>query len=174
MKQYEKRILKILTLIIIIIIIIIMKTKFLLFTELSITERIVLSGIRTWANNIRINKDPNLPLKLFYKPFNLENLSTLTNDFMSIICIGYKVHLDLRCNCNMIISDHEQVLLEALYYSQIRFYDLESKTLSNIVKSSYIKEIALTTKKINKLLIKYKYKFECRDSYFNSNLKCLN
>ena len=158
----------------IIIIIIYMLSKFLLFSELSMTERIILSGIRTWANNIRLNKDPILPLKCFYRPFNLENVSTLTNDFMSTICVGYKIHLDLRCNCNMIISDHEQVLLESLYYSQLRFDDLERKTLSNIIKSSYIREVMSITKKINKLLSKYKYEFECRDNYFNSNLKCFN
>lgn len=158
-----------LTLIIIIIIIINMNSRFLLFSELRITEQIILSGMRTWANNIRLNKDPILPLKFFYKPFNLENVSTLTNDFMSIICIGYKVHLDLRCNCNLIISDHEQILLESLYYSQLRFEDLERKTLSNVVKSSYVKEVMFISKKINKLLLKYKYEFECRDGYFNSN-----
>ena len=158
----------------IIIIIKYMSSKFLLFSELSITEQIILSGIRTWANNIRLNKDPILSLKCFYRPFNLENVSTLTNDFMSTICVGYKIHLDLRCNCNMIISDHEQVLLESLYYSQLRFDDLERKTLSNIVKKPYIKEVMSITKKINKQLSKYKYEFECRDSYFNSNLKCFN
>ena len=111
-----------------------MTSKFLLFSELNITEQITLSGIRTWANNIKFNKDPILPLKCFYKQFNLENFSTLTDELMSTICIGYKVHLDLRCNCNMIISDHEQSILEMLYYSQIKFHDLERKTLSIIVK----------------------------------------
>ena len=151
-----------------------MSSKFLLFSELSMTERIILSGIRTWANNIRLNKDPILPLKCFYRPFNLENVSTLTNDFMSTICVGYKIHLDLRCNCNMIISDHEQTILEMLYYSQIKFHDLERKTLSIIVKDKYIREVMFVNKKINKLLIKNKYEFECRDSYFNSNVKCFN
>ncbi len=97
-----------------------MKTKFLLFSELNITEQIILSGIRTWANNIRLNKDPILPLKYFYKPFSLKNVSTLIDDLMSTICIGHKVHLDFRCNCNMIISNHEQSILEMLYYSQIK------------------------------------------------------
>ncbi len=151
-----------------------MKYKFLLFSELSMTERVILSAIRTWANNIRLNKNPILPLKCFYKPFNLENVSTLTNDFMSIICVGYKVHLDLRCNCNMIISNHEQILLETLYYSQLRFEDLERRTLGYIVKTDYIKEIMSLSKKINKILINNKYEFECRDSYFNLSLKCLN
>ena len=151
-----------------------MASKFLLFSELNMTEQIILSGIRTWANNIKFNKDPILPLKCFYKQFNLENFSTLTDELMSTICIGYKVHLDLRCNCNMIISDHEQAILEMLYYSQIKFYDLERKTLSIIVKDKYTKEVMFVNKKINKLLIKKKYEFECRDSYFNSNIKCLN
>tara|TARA_B100000941_G_scaffold93442_1_gene64875 strand:- start:56 stop:511 length:456 start_codon:yes stop_codon:yes gene_type:complete len=151
-----------------------MASKFLLFSDLSHTEQIILSGIRTWANNIRFNKNPIPSLKCFYKSFNLENISTLTNDLMSAICIGYKVHLDLRCNCNMIISDHEQIILEALYYSQIKFYDLERKSLSNIVKDKYIREVMFVNKKINELLIKNKYKFECRDSYFNSNIKCFN
>ena len=151
-----------------------MASKFLLFSELSMTERIILSGIRTWANNIKLNKDPILPLKCFYKPFNLENISTLTNDFMSAICIGYKVHLDLRCNCNMIISDHEQILLESLYYSQLRFKDLERKTLSNVIKNSYVKEVMFISNKINKQLLKCKYEFECRNSYFNANLNCMN
>ena len=151
-----------------------MESKFLLFTELGMTERIILSGIRTWANNIRSNKDPILPLKCFYKQFNLENFSTYTHELMSAICIGYKVHLDLRCNCNMIISDHEQAILEMLYYSQIKFYDLERKTLSIIVKDKYIKEVMLVNKKINKLLTRNKFEFECRDSYFNTNIKCFN
>ena len=81
-----------------------MTSKFLLFSELNMTEQIILSGIRTWANNIKFNKDPILPLKCFYKQFNLENFSTLTDELM--IGIGYKVHLDLRCNCNMIISEN--------------------------------------------------------------------
>ena len=151
-----------------------MAPKFLLFSDLSQTEQIILSGIRTWANNIRFNKNPIPSLKCFYKSFKLENVSTLTNDLMSAICFGYKVHLDLRCNCNMIISNHEQIILEALYYSQIKFYDLERKSLSNIVKDKYIREVMFVNKKINELLIKNKYKFECRDSYFNSNIKCFN
>ena len=151
-----------------------MTLKFLLFSELNMTEQIILSGIRTWANNIKFNKDPILPLKCFYKQFNLENFSNLTVELMSTICIGYKVHLDLRCNCNMIISDHEQTILEMLYYSQIKFHDLERKTLSIIVKDRYMNEFLFVNKKINKLLIKNKYEFECRDSYFNSNVKCLN
>ena len=163
-----------LTLIIIIIIIIIMISKFLLFSELNKTEQIILSGIRTWANNIRFNKNPIQPLKCFYKPFNLENVSTLTDELMSAICIGYKVHLDLRCNCNMIISVHEQAILEMLYYSQIKFYDLERKILSIIVKDKYIRNVMFVNKKINKLLIKNKYEFECRDIYFNSKINCLN
>jgi len=158
----------------IIIIIIFMLSKFLLFSELSMTERIILSGIRTWANNIKLSKDPIQPLKCFYRPFNLENVSTLTNDFMSIICVGYKIHLDLRCNCNMIISDHEQILLEALYYSQLRFGNLERKTLNNIVKSSYVKDVMFITNKINKILLINNYGFDCREGYFNSNLKCFN
>ena len=151
-----------------------MSQKFLLFSELNIAEQIILSGIRTWANNIRINKNPILPLKCFYKPFKLEDMSTLIDDLMSTICIGYKAHLDLRCNCNMIISIHEQIILEMLYYSQIKFYDLESKTLSIIVKDKYKIEVMFANKKINKLLIENKYEFECRDSYFNSNIKCFN
>ena len=151
-----------------------MISKFLLFSELNITEQIILSGIRTWANNIKFNKDPILQLKCFYKQFNLVNFSTLTDELMSTICIGYKVHLDLRCNCNMIISDHEQTILEMLYYSQIKFHDLERKTLSIIVKDKYIREVMLVNKKINELLIKNKYEFECRDSYFNSYVKCFN
>ena len=151
-----------------------MLSKFLLFSELNMTEQIILSGIRTWANNIKFNKDPILPLKCFYKQFNLENLSTLTDELMRAICIGYKVHLDLRCNCNMIISNHEQIILEALYYSQINFYDLERKSLSNIVKDKYIREVMFVNKKITKLLIKNKYEFECRDSYFNSNVERIN
>ena len=151
-----------------------MTSKFLLFSDLSQTEQIILSGIRTWANNIRFNRNPIPSLKCFYKSFNLEYVSTITNDLMSAICVGYKVHLDLRCNCNMIISNHEQIILEALYYSQIKFYDLERKSLSNIVKDEYIKEVMFINKKINKLLIKSNYEFECRDSYFNSNIKCLN
>ena len=151
-----------------------MATKFLLFSELSITEQIILSGIRTWANNIRFNKDPILPLKCFYKTFNLENVSTLINNFMVTLCIGYRVHLDLRCNCNMIISDHEQIILESLYYSQIHFEDLENKTLNNLVKSSYVKELMFISKKINKQLLKYKFEFKCRDNYFDTNQKCLN
>ena len=151
-----------------------MTSKFLLFSELKMTEQIILSGIRTWANNIKFNKDPIPPLKCFYKQFNLESISTLTDELMSTICIGYKVHLDFRCNCNMIISDHEQAILEMLYYSQIKFYDLERKTLSIIVKDKYIREVMFVNKKINKLLIKNKYEFECRDSYFNLNIKCFN
>ena len=151
-----------------------MISKFLLFSELNITEQIILSGIRIWANNIKFNKDPILPLKCLYKQFNLVNFSTLTDELMSTICIGYKVHLDLRCNCNMIISDHEQAILEMLYYSQIKFHDLERKTLSIIVKDKYIREVMFVNKKINKLLIKNKYEFECRDNYFNSNVKCFN
>ena len=151
-----------------------MTSKFLLFSDLSEPEQIILSGIRTWANNIRFNKNPIPSLKCFYKSFNLENVSTITNDLMSAICVGYKVHLDLRCNCNMIISNHEQIILEALYYSQIKFYDLERKSLRNIVKDKYIKEVMFVNKKINKLLIKSKYEFECRDSYFNSNINCVN
>ena len=50
-----------------------MTSKFILFSELNMTEQIILSGIRTWANNIKFNKDPILPLKCFYKQFNLEN-----------------------------------------------------------------------------------------------------
>ena len=151
-----------------------MTSKFLLFSELNITEQIILSGIRTWANNIKFNKDPILALKFFYKPFNLENVSTLTDDLMSAICMGYKVHLDLRCNCNMIISNHEQIILEMLYYSQIKFYDLERKILSIIVKDKYMREVMFVNKKINELLIKNKYEFKCRDSYFNSNITCFN
>ena len=151
-----------------------MTSKFLLFSELNMTEQIILSGIRTWANNIKFNKDPILPLKCFYKQFNLEMCSTLTDELMSSICTGYKVHLDIRCNCNMIISDHEQVILEMLYYSQIKFHDLERKTLSIVVKDKYIREVMFINEKINKLFIKNKYKFECRDSYFNSNVKCFN
>ena len=151
-----------------------MTSKFLLFSELNMLEQIILSGIRTWANNIKFNKDPILPLKCFYKQFNLENFSSLTNELMSKICIGYKVHLDLRCNCNMIISDHEQAILEMLYYSQIKFYNLERKTLSIIVKDKYIREVMFVNKKIIKILIKNKYQFECRDSYFNSNIKCFS
>ena len=151
-----------------------MSSKFLLFSDLSQTEQIILSGIRTWANNIRFNKNPTPSLKCFYKSFDLENISTLTNDLMSVICIGYKVHLDLRCNCNMIISDHEQIILESLYYSQIKFDNLERKTLSNIVTDKHIREVMLINKKINKLLIKNKYEFKCRDNYFNSNSKCFN
>ena len=151
-----------------------MTSRFVLFSNLSTTEQIILSGIRTWANNIRFNKDPVPSLKCFYKPFNLENISILTDDFMKLICTGFKVHLDLRCNCNMIISKHEQILLETLYYSQIRFEYLESKTLNNILKSSYIKEAMSITKKINKLLIKNTYKLECKESYFKSNIECLN
>ena len=151
-----------------------MTTRFLLFSELNITEQIILSGIRTWANNIRLNKDPILPLKYFYKPFSLKNVSTLIDDLMSTICIGHKVHLDFRCNCNMIISNHEQTILEMLYYSQIKFYDLERKTLSIIVNDKYEREVMFVNKKINKILIKNKYKFECRDSYFNSKLECFN
>ena len=151
-----------------------MTSKFLLFSELNMTEQITLSGIRTWANNIKFNKDPILPLKCFYKQFNLVNFSTLTDELMSTICIGYKVHLDLRCNCNMIISDHEQTILEILYYSQIKFHDLERKTLSNIVKDKYIREVMRVNKKINKLLINNKYEFECRDNYFKSNIGCFH
>ncbi len=151
-----------------------MTSKFLLFSELNMTEQIILSGIRTWANNIKFNKDPILPLKCFYKQFNLENLSTLTDELMRAICIGYKVHLDLRCNCNMIISNHEKIILEAIYYSQIKFCDLERKSLSNVVKDKYIREVTIVNKKINKLLINNKYAFECRDSYFNSNIKFVN
>ena len=151
-----------------------MGSKFLLFSELSLTEQIILSGIRTWRNNIMLNKDPIQSLKSFYKPFNLEKISTLTNNFMSTICIGYKVHLDIRCNCNMIISNHEQMILETFYYSQLRFEDLERNTLSNFVKSNSIKELMSITKKINRLLKENKYEFECKDSYFNLNLKCLN
>ena len=151
-----------------------MKSKLLLFSELNMTEQIILSGVRTWANNIKFNKDPILPLKCFYKQFNLENFSSLTDELMSKICIGFKVHLDLRCNCNMVISDHEQAILEMLYYSQIKFSDLERKTLSIIVKDNYIREVMLVNKKINKLLIKNKYEFECRESYFNLNVKCSN
>tara|TARA_A100001015_G_scaffold200456_1_gene223813 strand:+ start:1321 stop:1776 length:456 start_codon:yes stop_codon:yes gene_type:complete len=151
-----------------------MLSNFLLFSELNITEQIIISGMRTWANNIRLNKDPILALKCFYKPFNLENVSTLIDELMSAICIGYKVHLDFRCNCNMIISNHEQTILETLYYSQIKFYDLERKTLSIIVKDKYKREVMFVNKKINEFLIKNKYKFECRDSYFNSNIKCFN
>jgi len=36
-----------------------MTSRFLLFSELNITEQIVLSGIRTWANNIKFNKISN-------------------------------------------------------------------------------------------------------------------
>ena len=46
-----------------------MISKFLLFSELNITEQIILSGIRIWANNIKFNKDTILPLKFFYKQF---------------------------------------------------------------------------------------------------------
>jgi hypothetical protein len=74
----------------------------------------------------------------------------------------------------MIISDHEQIILEMLYYSQIKFHDLERKTLSIIVKDKYIREVMFVNKKINKLLINNKYAFECRDSYFNSNIKFVN
>ena len=151
-----------------------MKSNFLLFSNLSNTEQIILCGIRTWANNIRLNKDPIQALKCFYKPLYLEGISTLTNKFMSIICIGYKVHLDLRCNCNMIISNHEQILLESFYYSQIRFEDLEKKTLNNIVKYSYIEEAMCITKKINKVLKKNTYEIKCRDGFFKSNFKCSN
>ena len=56
----------------------------------------------------------------------------------------------------------------------IKFHDLERKTLSIIVKDKYIREVMFVNKKINKLLIKNKYAFECRDSYFNSNVKCFN
>ena len=151
-----------------------MSSKCLFFSELNITEQIILSGMRTWANNIRLNKDPILPLKCFYKPFSLENLSNLIDDLMSTICIGHKVHLDFRCNCNMIISNHEQTILEMLYYSQIKFYDLERKTSSIIIKDKYKREVMFVNKKINKLLIKNKFKFECRDSYFNSNIESFN
>ena len=151
-----------------------MISKFLLFSELNITEQIILSGIRIWANNIKFNKAPILPLKCFYKQFNLENFSNLTDELMSTICICYKVHLDLRCNCNMIISDHEQAILEMLYYSQIKFHDLERKTLSIIVKDKYIRKVMFVNKKINKLLIKNKYEFECRDNYFKSNIECFH
>ena len=151
-----------------------MGSRFLLFSELCQTEQIILSGIRTWANNIRFNKNPIPSLECFYKSFNLENISTLTDDLMCIICTNYKVHLDLRCNCNMIISNHEQIILESLYYSQIKFDELERKTLINIVKDKYAREVMLVNNKINKILIKNKYNFESRDSHFNFNLKCLN
>ena len=151
-----------------------MSSKILLFSELNKTEQIILSGIRTWANNIRLNKNPILPLKCIYKPFYLENVSTLIDDLMSTICVGHKVHLDFRCNCNMIISDHEHAILEMLYYSQIKFYDLVRRTLSHIVTDKYIRDVMFISKKINKLLIKNKHEFECKGRYFNSNIACFN
>ena len=58
--------------------------------------------------------------------------------------------------------------------SDSQFDELERKTLINIVKDKYAREVMLVNNKINKILIKNKYNFESRDSYFNFNLKCLN
>ena len=151
-----------------------MNSTLLLFSNLPTAEQIILCGVRTWANNIRLNKDPIPALRSFYKTFHLDEVSILMNDFMTLVCIGYRVQLDLRCNCNMIISNHEQILLETFYYSQIHFRDLEKYTLRNIVKDKYISEVMVITKTISKAFKKNAYEFKCSENYFKQKPKYIS
>ena len=55
-----------------------MISKFLLFSELNMTEQIILSGIRTWANNIKFNKDESIHTENSHK-YSKNNFIKLVN-----------------------------------------------------------------------------------------------